>query len=309
MSRTEDNEPAVAPVSTCPSLDAIIVPRARDIGAFEVRRALPSVERKLVGPFIFFDQMGHAIIPPGKGLDVRPHPHIGLATVSYLFEGGIMHRDSLGNALEIAPGAVNLMTAGKGITHSERTPVEKRADSNPVYGIQSWLALPKGLEETEPDFAHTPEADLPVIDETGMNVRLIMGRLYGETSPVTTYQDMFYADVRLSAGAQLPLPSDHEDRGIYVLEGEIEVAGEPFGAGRMLIFRPGDEITVSAVADARLMLLGGETMDGPRHIKWNFVHSDMDAIHAAEDAWKAADWESGPFTLPPDDDREYISLS
>jgi len=308
MSRTEDHEPAVAPVPGCPSLDSVIVPRARDIGAFEVRRALPSAERKLVGPFIFFDQMGHAIISPGEGLDVRPHPHIGLATVTYLFEGGIMHRDSLGNALEIAPGAVNLMTAGKGITHSERTPEDKRADSNPVYGIQSWIALPRRLEDTEPAFAHTPESGLPVISDTGSDVRLIMGRLYGETSPVTTYQDMFYADVRLSAGASIPLPADHEDRGIYVLEGEIDVAGDRYEAGRMLVFRPGDEITVRAREDSRLMLLGGETMDGPRHIKWNFVHSDMEAIHAAEEAWKAADWESGPFTLPTDDNSEYTPL-
>ena len=308
MSRTEDHEPATSPAPSCPALEAVIIPRARDIGAFEVRRALPSAERKLVGPFIFFDQMGQAMIPPGKGLDVRPHPHIGLATVTYLLEGVIMHRDSLGNALEIAPGAVNLMTAGEGITHSERTPDDRRATGGPVYGIQSWMALPKRLEDTAPAFAHTPEADLPVIEEAGMTIRLIMGRLHGETSPVTTYQDMFYADVRLGAGAVFPLPADHEDRGIYVLEGEVEIAGDRFGAGQMLVFRPGDAITLKALSDARLMALGGETMDGPRHIKWNFVHSDRDAIHAAEEAWKAADWENGPFALPPGDDQEHIPL-
>lgn len=307
MSRHDDETP-VADIPACPALESVIVPRARDIGAFEVRRALPSAQRRLVGPFIFFDQMGRAVIPPGKGMDVRPHPHIGLATVTYLFDGGIMHRDSLGNTMEITPGAVNLMKAGKAITHSERTPDERRATGSIAYGIQSWIALPKALEDSEPDFEHTPASDLPELNEGGKTVRLIMGSLYGETSPVSTYQDMFYADAVLEQGAKLPLTSEHEDRGIYVLEGQIDIAGDVFDAGRMLVFRPGDEITVTATAPSRLILLGGATMDGPRHINWNFVHSDKDAIDAAVEAWKAADWDNGPFKLPPNDNDEFIAL-
>jgi redox-sensitive bicupin YhaK (pirin superfamily) len=305
--------PALEP--RCPTgdevdrIETLIVPRARDIGGFEVRRALPAPRRQMVGPFIFFDQMGPAEFLTDQGIDVRPHPHIGLATVTYLFNGAIHHRDSLGTSMEITPGAVNWMIAGRGITHSERTGAAERAKpEKSLFGIQTWVALPDGAEDTAPGFEHQPQAALPVVEAEGKRVRLILGAAYGERAPVSTFSEMVYADAELAAGARLPLPDNHEDRAIYVLSGEIEIAGERFAAGQMMVFRPGDPITVTAVEPARLMILGGETLNGPRYIWWNFVASSRERIEAAKAAWAAGDWEHGRFQLPPDDNTEHIPL-
>jgi redox-sensitive bicupin YhaK (pirin superfamily) len=283
-------------------VEAVIVPRARDLGGFEVRRALPSPRRQMVGPFIFFDQMGPSEFLLGQGIDVRPHPHIGLATVTYLFRGEVMHRDSLGTEQPIRPGAVNWMTAGQGIAHSERTGPKERARGATLFGIQSWVALPARVEETAPAFAHHEQRALPVIEGEGMQVRLIAGSLFGERSPVPTFSEMFYADARLEPGARLPLDAGHEERGIYIAEGRIRVAGDRFDAGQLLVFRPGDAITIVAEAASRLMLLGGEPMDGPRYIWWNFVSSRKERIEQAK-----ADWKAGRFDAVPGE-IEFIPL-
>ncbi|WP_316015269.1 pirin family protein [Roseobacter sp. HKCCA0434] len=291
------------------AIDTLIVPRARDLGGFEVRRALPAPKRQMVGPFIFFDQMGPAEFLTDQGIDVRPHPHIGLATVTYLFDGSIHHRDSLGTSLEIQPGAVNWMIAGRGITHSERAPVpERKKDRSKLFGIQTWVALPEKDEEREAGFEHVAKADLPVVEGEGKTVRLILGNAYGERAPVATFSEMFYADALLEAGTAIPLPDDHEDRGVYVLDGTVTVAGTEYEAGQMMVFRPGDRITVQAKTRARLMLLGGETLNGPRYIWWNFVASSQDKIDAAKEAWRAGDWRHGRFQLPPGDEAEHIPL-
>ncbi|WP_181706230.1 pirin family protein [Chthonobacter rhizosphaerae] len=285
-----------------PAIETVIVPRARDLGGFEVRRALPAAGRRMVGPFVFLDQMGPAEFITGQGIDVRPHPHIGLATVTYLYQGEIMHRDSLGTELPIRPGDVNWMTAGRGITHSERTSPALKASGSSLFGIQSWVALPKAHEETAPAFAHVGKADLPALEAEGKKVRMIAGSLWGLTSPVETLHETIYADAILSAGASLPIPATHEERAIYTLSGTVTIAGDAFGPGRLLVFRPGDAITVTAAEDARVLVLGGEPMDGPRHIWWNFVSSDPDRIEAAKAAWKA-----GAFPKVPGD-GEFIPL-
>lgn len=289
-------------------VDTLIIPRARDLGGFEVRRALPAPKRQMVGPFIFFDQMGPAEFLPTRGLDVRPHPHIGLATISYLYRGRMHHRDSLGTDQWIEPGAVNWMVAGNGITHSERTDDATQVDPMPFFGIQTWVALPDAAEETAPLFEHVPEPQLPVIEGEGKHVRLILGSAYGETAPVRTFSNMFYADVVLEAGTAFPLPDDHEDRGIYVIEGQVEIGSDTFEPGQMMVFRPGDKITVKALTGARLMVLGGETLNGPRYIWWNFVASSREKIDAAKESWRQGDWEHGRFQLPPDDKDEFIPL-
>jgi redox-sensitive bicupin YhaK (pirin superfamily) len=309
--------PSLAPQMPTPDqvdlVETVIVPRARDLGGFEVRRALPAPERQMVGPFIFFDQAGPAEFLTSQGIDVRPHPHIGLATVTYLYRGELQHRDSLGVDQMIRPGEVNWMIAGRGVTHSERTSAETRRGPHSLFGIQTWVALPDDHEETAPDFEHKPKEALPVVEAEGNSIRLILGSAYGERSPVKVFSDMFYADAMLKPGASLPLPDGHEDRGVYVLEGEIEVAGERYPAGRMMVFRPGDAITVRAgEAGARLMLLGGETLPGPRYIWWNFVASSEEKIEAAKEAWRAEGWRNGStdprFTLPPGDRAEFIPL-
>ncbi|MBW4983981.1 pirin family protein [Mameliella sp. CS4] len=291
------------------SIDTVIIPRARDLGGFEVRRALPAPRRQMVGPFIFFDQMGPAEFLPTQGLDVRPHPHIGLATISYLYRGRMHHRDSLGTDKWIEPGAVNWMVAGQGITHSERTDDATQAGPMPFFGIQTWVALPKDQEDSAPDFIHAPADALPVLDGEGKQVRLILGNAWGERAPVRTPSEMFYADAVLQPGASLPLPDEHEDRGVYVVEGAIEVAGTRYEAGQMMVFRPGDRVSLRAgAAGARLMLLGGATLEGSRYIWWNFVASSRERIEEAKDAWRRGDWEHGRFQLPPGDDQEYIPL-
>jgi len=289
------------------AIETVIVPRARDLGGFEVRRALPSAKRQMVGPFIFFDQMGPAEFLTGQGIDVRPHPHIGLGTVTYLLKGRLHHRDSLGTDQWIEPGAVNWMMAGHGITHSERTDGAARTQPLSMFGLQTWLAVPKDREDDPSAFAHVEKAQLPELEGEGKQVRLVLGHAWGERMPLPMPSEVFYADAVLAPGATIPLPDDHEDRGAYLLDGSVTVAGQEFEAGRMLVFRPGDRISLRAGdRGARLMLLGGATMDGPRYIWWNFVASSPERIAAAREAWRAGDWRHGRFSLPPGDDREWI---
>ena len=291
------------------AIETLIIPRARDIGGFEVRRALPAPKRQMVGPFIFFDQMGPAEFLTGRGVDVRPHPHIGLGTVTYLYRGDFHHRDSIGTDQVITPGALNWMVAGRGVTHSERTSAAGREGPHSLSGIQTWIALPETHEDMAPVFEHHGRDALPVIRDQGIEARLILGRAYGETAPATLYSDTFYLDVVLGPRARFPLPVDHEDRGIYVTQGSIRIAGQDFEAGQMMVFRPGDAITVQAGdRGARLMALGGGTLDGPRHIWWNFVASSRERIDEAKRQWRAERWGQGLFDLPPTDRAEHIPL-
>lgn len=305
--------PAIEP--GCPddvgidAIETLIIPRSRDLGGFEVRRALPAPKRQMVGPFIFFDQAGPAEFLTGTGVDVRPHPHIGLGTVTYLYRGDFHHRDSIGSDQIIRPGALNWMVAGRGVSHSERTSAEGRSGPSSLLGIQTWLALPDSHEDMIPMFEHHGKDALPTIEDDGASVRLILGTAYGEAAPATMFSETFYADVRLNPGSRLPMPDDHEDRGIYIVEGSISVAGQVFEAGRMMIFRPGDRITVSGgPAGARLMILGGATMKGPRYIWWNFVASSRERIEEAKAEWRAEAWGTGRFDLPVDDRDEHIPL-
>jgi redox-sensitive bicupin YhaK (pirin superfamily) len=303
MSRFDCDDPIPRDPRSCDAVEHIIVPRARDIGGFEVRRALPSTRKQMVGPFIFFDQMGPATLEAGKGIDVRPHPHIGLSTVTWLFEGQIFHRDSLGSALPINPGAVNWMTAGKGIVHSERTGPEERASDKRLYGIQSWVALPKDREEDAPAFRHHGADDLPIISDGGVLLRVIAGKMFGERSPVETATDMFYGEAVMHPGGAMPLPPVFEERAIYVVSGQIRIAGDLFEGGQLLILRPGDHISIVATKVSRIMVLGGEPMDGPRHIWWNFVSSSKERIEQAKNEWK-----TGKFDIVPGDAEEFIPL-
>lgn len=302
-------DPDVPKGDAVDAIETVIVPRARDLGGFEVRRALPAPKRQMVGPFIFFDQMGPAEFLTGQGIDVRPHPHIGLATVTYLYKGKIHHRDSLGTDQWIEPGAVNWMVAGHGITHSERTDGDIRKQPHDLFGIQTWVALPKDAEDDPADFQHAASADLPFLQGEGKEVRLILGEAWGERAPVQTFSELFYADAVLEAGASIPLPDNHEDRGVFVVSGSVMVAGDAYDAGQMMVFRPGDALSLRAGdAGARLMMLGGATLEGSRHIWWNFVASSRERIDAAKEAWRAGDWAHGRFKLPPGDEDEFIPL-
>ena len=280
----------------------VIEPRDRDLGGFSVRRVLPAARLRTVGPFIFFDHMGPAQFLRGDGVNVRPHPHIGLATVTYLFEGEILHRDSLGFEQPIRPGDVNWMTAGRGIVHSERTSAEVSATEHRVHGIQSWVALPLDDEETEPSFCHHPAASLPEITQRTTTLRLIAGSAYGHTAPVKTFSKMFYIDAPLPAGASVTLPDDHEERAVYVADGAVTIAGDTYTAGNMVAVAPGADIAVEGIEGSRTMLLGGEPIDGQRNIWWNFVSSSKERIEQAKD-----DWASGRFEKVPGDD-EFIPL-
>ncbi|WP_322867425.1 pirin family protein [Aquicoccus sp. G2-2] len=291
------------------AIETLIIPRARDLGGFDVMRALPAPKRQMVGPFIFFDQAGPAEFLTGKGIDVRPHPHIGLGTVTYLYQGDFHHRDSLGTNQIIRPGALNWMVAGKGVTHSERTSSEARNGPHSLFGIQTWIALPEDREDMEPLFEHHGKETLPEIEGDGIHAKLILGTAYGETAPATLYSETFYLDVTLEAGARFPLPDDHEDRGLYITQGSVTIAGQAFAAGQMMVFRPGDKITVAAGPEgARLMALGGATLNGPRHIWWNFVASSRERIEAAKEEWRANRWGEGLFDLPADDRDEFTPL-
>jgi redox-sensitive bicupin YhaK (pirin superfamily) len=289
------------------AVETVVVTRERAlVEGFKVRRVLPSARRRMVGPFIFLDQMGPEVLRAGGGLDVAPHPHIGLATVTYLFEGELMHRDSLGSEQLIRPGEVNWMTAGRGIAHSERTPRESRRGGSELFGVQSWVALPTGVEESEPTFVHHDAGELPVVEGEGKTVRLIAGSLYGTPSHVRTLSEMFYADVLLAPVAALEVPREHEERAAYVVEGSVELVsgGEVFPAGQLLVFRSGAEVVLKGAGanPARLMLLGGEPLDGPRHIWWNFVSSSTERIEQAKE-----DWREGRFSPVPGE-SEFIPL-
>jgi len=299
-----ESDPTATPETMPECLGDLIIPRAHDIGGFEVRRALPALHRQMIGPFIFFDQMGPGEFLAGKGLDVRPHPHIGLSTVTYLFDGAIEHRDSLGSDQPIVPGDVNWMTAGRGITHSERTGAALRQSGSRLFGIQSWVALPKDAEESPPAFAHHPAYTLPVVEDRGTRLRLIAGEGWGARSPVEAQAGLFYADAILAPGAVLPLPDQHEERGVYVVDGEVEVADDRFAPGRMLAFHSRAGLALRAGPQgARLLLLGGAVMDGPRHLFWNFVSSSRERIAQAK-----ADWKAGRFAKVPGDEVEFIPL-
>ena len=281
----------------------VIAPRTRDLGGFSVRRLLPAGRQRMVGPFVFFDHMGPADFAPGGGIDVRPHPHINLATVTYLFEGEIFHRDSLGSAQAIRPGAINWMTAGRGIVHSERTPPEVRASSHRLHGLQIWVALPRAAEEVEPSFHHHPADSLPLVTEEGMRARVLVGSAFGVTAPVATASPLGYADLELAAGAAAPLALDMPERALYLVDGAIELGGTRFEAGQMVVLAPGDRELRAASAPARLVLFGGEPLDGPRHIEWNFVSSSQGRIEEAK-----RDWREGRFPLVPGDEIERIPL-
>ncbi|SNY91569.1 hypothetical protein SAMN04515647_1797 [Cohaesibacter sp. ES.047] len=292
-------------------IETLIIPRARDLAGFEVRRALPSMKRQMVGPFIFFDQVGPAEFITEGGIDIQPHPHIGLGTVTYLYQGEFEHRDSIGTRQMIYPGEVNWMLAGEGVTHSERTSAEtRRKTPHSLFGVQTWVALPEDREDMAPTFEHHAKKALPELNDNGAFARLILGNAWGEASPVTMHSEIFYADVTLEPHASFPMPDGHEDRGLYVTQGSIEVAGQTFEAGHMMVFRPGDRIAVRAGArGARVMALGGETLNGPRYIWWNFVSSSVDKIEEAKEAWKAANFKSGLFRLPAGDAEEFIPIT
>ena len=279
-----------------------IVPRARDLGGFEVRRVLPAIQRQMVGPFIFWDQMGRARFAPGTGIDVRPHPHIGLATVTYLFDGEIMHRDSLGTVIAIRPGEMNLMSAGSGIVHSERTPSGARAAGHELYGIQAWVALPRAHEDGAPSFRHCGAGELPLLEGEGVTLRLIIGEMADRSSPVTMPMATIYAEARLAAGARLVFDARYAERAVYICDGELDIDGRRFVAPQLLVLRAKLIATLIAATPARLMLLGGEPADGPRHIWWNFVASSRERIEAAK-----ADWQAGRFAAVPGE-TEFIPL-
>jgi redox-sensitive bicupin YhaK (pirin superfamily) len=304
MSFFPGKDPAAGDAFACDAIAQVIVPRTVDLGdGFSVRRALPSTRTRMVGPFIFFDHFGPAEFRAGTGLDVRPHPHIGLATVSYLFDGEIMHRDSLGTAVTIRPGEVNWMTAGRGIVHSERTGAEKRSTGSPIHGLQMWVALPAAKEEMKAGFAHHEVAEFPVVAENGKNVRVVVGSLYGANSPVPVVHETIFGDVYLKAGSTLPLDADHEERAVYVIDGALDIAGDTFEPGRLLVFKPGDKVIITATRDAHFVIAGGAPMDGPRHIWWNFVSSRKERIEQAK-----ADWRAGHFDKVPGDEIEFIPL-
>lgn len=276
------------------AIEIAVIPRSSDIGGFQVQRALPTAKKRMVGPFVFLDQMGPAMLGANNALDVAPHPHIGLATVTYLFDGEILHRDSIGSVQSILPGAVNWMTAGSGVVHSERTPPEKRNVQHRVFGLQMWVALPQADEESAPTFVHHSANELPVVEHEGVSARVVIGSLFGETAPVKTFQEMIYVDVALAAEAKLPFPARHEERAAYLVEGEIEIGGTTFVAPNLVVFKTGVAVTMCAKSSVRMTLLGGDAMDGPRFIWWNFVSSSRERIEQAKE-----DWRQGRFDRVP----------
>lgn len=278
-------------------------PVTHDLGGFKVHRTLPHRERTMVGPFLFFDQMGPAHLPPGDGVDVRPHPHIGLSTVTWLFEGAFQHKDSLGTDQRIEPGAVNLMTAGTGIVHSERSPADVRPDGPSLAGIQTWLALPDEREDVAPEFQHVAAPDMPRIEGAGARATVVMGNLWGRTSPVKAWADTIYADIALEPGGSVPLDHSTDERAVYLALGEATLDGLTLEPQRLYVLRPGTAATLRSARGGRVMLAGGAAFATPRHVWWNFVHSDREAIREARRAWKA-----GEFAAVPGDDVERIPL-
>jgi len=303
MSWIEAAEPLCTKGAPASAIETIIDARPRRVDGFTVGRVLPSATRRLVGPFIFFDHIGPVRFAPGGGLDVRPHPHINLATVTYLLEGEIIHRDSLGSQQAIRPGAINWMTAGRGIVHSERTPAGLRPSGSGLHGLQLWVALPKTHEETDPEFHHHPADTLPDFMEGGVRIRVLAGSVYGRSSPVATFSPLFCVEAVLPAGGRLQPPLEHQERAAYVLEGAVSCDAERAPRGRMLVFKPGATPVLHALDGARMVLLGGAAMDGPRHIWWNFVSSSKERIERAASAWKA-----GGFPKVPGDENEFIPL-
>lgn len=303
MSFSPCPDPELGDSQSCDAVDLLIVPRSVDLGEMTVRRALPSVKRQMVGPFIFFDQMGPAEFLTDQGIDVRPHPHINLSTLTYLLEGEILHRDSLGTELAIQPGAVNWMCAGRGIVHSERTSTERKANGQRLFGLQTWMALPTDVEEADPAFMHHGVGELPVIDSDGINARLIAGSMLGETSPLQVSSETLYADVRLAKGKQLPLDRRYDERALYMLSGSIKIAGDSFEPGQLVILRRAAEVLIQADSDAHFMIFGGDPMEGPRYIWWNFVSSRLDRIEQAKE-----EWSKGQFDTVPGDEEDFIPL-
>jgi redox-sensitive bicupin YhaK (pirin superfamily) len=282
-------------------IEQIITPVTHDLGAFKVRRALPARERTMVGPFIFVDQFGPAQLLPGEGMDVRPHPHINLATVTYLFDGAIQHKDSLGSDKRIEPGAINLMTAGKGIVHSERSPDDTRRVGPSFYGMQTWLALPDGKEELDPAFEHVPGSGLPLVEGEGVSARVLMGTLWGHTASTTCHSPTIYADLMLDGGASLAIDAEADERAIMVVEGEAALDGERLEPFTLYVLAPGHRAALTASTAARAMLLGGEAFATKRHAYWNFVSSSKDRIQQAKE-----DWIERRFPLVPGDEEEFI---
>lgn len=299
---TDIEEDTIEQANPCTGIDMMIVPKEHDLGGFTVRRALPSAKRRMVGPWIFFDHMGPAVFEPGQGVDVRPHPHINLATVTYLFEGEMLHRDSLGNELTITPGAINLMVAGRGIVHSERQREEIKAANNVLDGLQLWLALPDADEEVDPAFHHYDREQIPSVDVDGVPVRVLIGAAYGVQSPVRTFAQTLYVEAALKAGQSLTLPDGAEERALYVVKGKLAALDSQIEQHGMAVLHTGHTVTVRAVEDTQLALIGGEAL-GPRHIWWNFVSSRMERIEQAK-----ADWKNGAFPKVPGDEVEFIPL-
>lgn len=284
------------------AVDLVIEPRPRDLGGFEVRRVLPAAGRRTIGPFVFFDHMGPADFAPGTGIDVRPHPHIGLATVTYLFDGEIEHRDSLGYDQPIRPGDVNWMVAGRGIVHSERTGDALRAAGHRLHGLQTWVALPRTHEETDPSFVHIPSAELPEIEREGARMRVIVGSAFGATAPAPVFSGTLYVEVKAPAGTRLPLPDEHAERALYLVSGGLEIDGRAIEPGTMAVLVDGTDPEIVATEDCHAVLAGGAPMDGPRHLWWNFVSSSKERIEQAK-----ADWRESRFDRVPGD-TEFIPL-
>ncbi len=288
------------------ALDTIVVPRTSDIGNFEVRRALPSAQRRTVGPFVFLDEMGPAVVPAGLGIDVRPHPHIGLETVTYLYDGSMMHRDGVGHTQQILPGEVNWMTAGRGIVHSERTASPQRQIDEKVWGLQMWVALPGEHEETDPGFVHYGREAQPVIEGEGVRAQVVAGTLFGQSSSVRTLSPLFYGDIVLQPGATVVLSAEHEERAAYLAQGCVSVEGQSHEAGRLLVFAAGRPVTLSnpGTVPARFAVIGGEPLDGPRFLWWNFVSRSKDRIEQAKQDWQRNRFDQ----IVPGDETEFIPL-
>jgi redox-sensitive bicupin YhaK (pirin superfamily) len=310
--------PTVEPVHVecdAPAIEIMLAARPRTIDSFSVGRVLPAAARRLVGPFCFLDHLGPAQLAPGQAMDVRPHPHINLATVSYVLEGEILHRDSLGSSQVIRPGAINWMSAGRGIVHSERTPAELRKGGAAMHMLQLWVALPREHEESEPSFQHHPADTLPELMLGDVKIRVLAGSAFGQTSPVKTLSRLFFADVQLPAGASIDLPNEHYDRAAYVISGELGCSGERIAAQSMAVFAPTSRVALRAETDTRMVVLGGAPLDGPRYMEWNFVSSRKERIEQAKDDWRkftdatpALRGSASPFSLVPGDEQEFIPL-